>query len=41
VVTVKGSTTAMKGKTYSFTVSATDKGGAKKVATRLVTLTVT
>jgi len=41
VVTVKGSTLAMKGKTYTFTVSATDKGGAKKVATQVVTLTVT
>jgi Ca2+-binding RTX toxin-like protein len=40
VVTVKGSTLAMKGKTYTFTVTATDKGGAKKVVSQVVTLTV-
>ena len=41
VVTVKGSTLAMKGKTYTFTVTATDKGGAKKAVSQLITLTVT
>ena len=40
VVTVKGSTLAMKGKTYTFTVTATDKGGAKKAVSQLITLTV-
>jgi hypothetical protein len=41
VVTVKGSTLAMKGKVYTFTVTATDKGGAKKAVSQLITLTVT
>ena len=40
VVTVKGSTLAMKGKTYTFTVTATDKGGAKKAVSQVITLTV-
>ena len=40
VVTVKGSTLAMKGKVYTFTVTATDKGGAKKAVSQLITLTV-
>ena len=39
-VTVKGSTLAMKGKVYTFTVTATDKGGAKKAVSQLITLTV-
>jgi hypothetical protein len=41
VVTVKGSTLAMKGKVYTFTVTATDKGGAKKAVSQSITLTVT
>jgi autotransporter-associated beta strand protein len=41
VVTVKGSTLAMKGKVYTFTVTATDKGGLKKAVSQLITLTVT
>ena len=39
-VTVRGATLAMKGKTYTFTVTATDKGGAKKAVSQLITLTV-